>query len=237
MRHVKITATLGACAVALIAGFAFNNMGHGYTANGHAGISAAVAFDLACSQEAPGRLGIIGQLAPGHSPAELVAHGYQVFPAASGSVGRRATAGDRTVSLGWQTTTGAQSQVRDLANSSALSHVGVVRTRSLDPALQSCNYQLSDSPGALRLVKMATSAMLANGFLTQSQLNATSTISMVSDNPLNSAQVIVTIAVAGPKIDGGGPGVAPIYGLTPVVAFVDRRSGIVGQTGFGAWYN
>lgn len=67
-------------------------------------------------------------------------------------------------------------------------------------SLRSCDYKLADSSGAQTLLQSAEQAMISEGLATSAQLNDPATIFMVSDDPLNPFQALVT-AYQGKEVD------------------------------------
>lgn len=194
------------------------------------------AIDTPCSAQQPGTIGLLGQVAPGHSARELQAQGYRVYTAIAGTLGQRAGDRDNLVEIGSRLEGGQPAELSVLRLNPTLSAAGAVMAQSLDPALRSCNYRLDNKPAATRLVANAETAIVRARLTTRAEFGKDSTIFMVSDNPLDSAQVLVTVDVAGPTIPDPFEATSNLHSLVPIIAVVNRASGQVLQVGFGAWY-
>ncbi len=233
-----------------------------------------------CAQQSPAPVALLGRLAPGHSAAELSATGYDVAAlmvprqdmVITGTVARAAVAAAVTgplvvihapvtpVSAVQQPVTGAGVQAPEapmppdpvfaLRRNPALQATGYLYAQSSDPNLRSCNYQLTDSPGAQALLRPAVAALLAQGLVTQAQLDAGSTTYMIGEDPLESGHELITVLLAKPAYVGDVSVLSPdpahpspsdpvpsvSQTLTPVVASVDRATGQVESVGYGNWY-
>ena len=198
-----------------------------------------------CAQQDSGVLGTIGRLAPGHSVAELNRAGVSVDPLANTAAnvdrngrGVSQVAADSLVLLTHTGKSGPAGFESVHANA-ALQSAADVRFQSRDPSLQSCDRQLADSPAALRLAKLGGAAMIAAGLLTQQQFDAVSTTYFVSDDPMNASNVFVTVVLARaiPQVTGRPTAAPPASQLlTPVLATVDRGTGVATVLGYANWY-
>lgn len=194
------------------------------------------AIDTPCDSQQPGGIGMLGRLAPGHSARELQAQGYRVYSAVARTPGQKPTDADRIVEIGRQVQSGQPTELAVLRLNPALSAVGPVLAQSLDPTLRSCNYKLDNRPAALRLRGKAETAMIQAGLISRAELASDSTIFLVSDNPLDSHQVLVTADVAGPTIPDPFETTSNLRSFVPIIAVINKESGTVVQVGFGAWY-
>jgi hypothetical protein len=105
---------------------------------------------------------------------------------------------------------------------------GIVYAQSSDPALRSCDYKLIDQPQDQPLVAAAKAGFVKTGLATTDELDGEGTMYLVSDDPLDAAQVIVTIDVpTNPTATNG----TTSYGTEHLVAFVTQTSDTVSQTG------
>ena len=176
-----------------------------------------------CSEQTSGALGIVGRLAPGASFEYLRAAGYSPRPLFVGQddgtvllIGGRATASD----------------LASLSHMASLSTVGVLRAQSADPHLRSCTHSLSDSAGATAEMLTAERTLRDHGLLTASEISATSTTLMITDDPFDASRLFAVVILATPTAltsDGRGS-------LTPVTAVIDKRTNKVVGVGVGSWY-
>lgn len=105
---------------------------------------------------------------------------------------------------------------------------GAVFPQSADPTLRSCDYKLQDKPRAQRLVSAAETALASAGVASRQQMDGDGAMYLVSDNPLDTEQVIVTIDVPGTGVAlPGGQGMA--FNEVSHEAFVDCSTGQVTQ--------
>jgi hypothetical protein len=126
-----------------------------------------------------------------------------------------------------------------LGEAVAADSIGLVLDQSADPSLDSCSYTLADKPAAQVLVNDAVVALEAGDFLQKSPPNDSGVIEMVSDDPLDASEAIVTIEVPN---DSGAVGVTgePGYytATSPASAYaavVNKTSGTVSAVGLAPW--
>ncbi|MGH7776556.1 MAG: hypothetical protein ACREPI_05185 [Candidatus Dormibacterales bacterium] len=117
----------------------------------------------------------------------------------------------------------------------AVAAAGIVRAQSEDPALRSCNYKLADSPGGQALLNAAVSRMAGLGLLTSQEVASPSTIALVSDDPLDSTRVFVTVLLEKP-VNIVSPPVAMSSSVAPFTALVDKTTGVVISAGPTNWF-
>ncbi|MGH7750191.1 MAG: hypothetical protein ACREQ5_36300, partial [Candidatus Dormibacteria bacterium] len=181
-------------------------------------------------------IGIVARMAAGHMPAELAKAGYSVWDAASTKLGAPASAvAGGLVSLPAYVN-GALVDLQRLRHNPAIAAVGYVRAQTSDPSLRSFDYKLSDKPAAQRFLIPAEAAIVAGGFATRAQINAPASIRMISDDPIDPGQLIVTATIEGPLITLPATSTITAHSLIAVVAFIDRASARVLDVGFGSWY-
>jgi len=261
MNMHRLVNTKGAAlfgSITLVLGVAvLNPFRHGSHAAGHVLVGTGRALStqpLSCAQQTPMTLAIVGRVAPGHSAAELTAKGFGVVLALVRSeqdvLRQAATA---PVPAAPQNSTGLvviyphtdasarginlRDALASLSNNPALQAVGALQAQSNDPAYRSCDYRLSDSPDAQALVQPAAQAMIAQGYLTQAQLNDPGTILLLGDDPTQPTHKFVTVVLSRP-VDTSNPAINPpaSQSLTPVVASVDAATKSVLTVGYSNWY-
>ena len=154
------------------------------------GLSASI---QPCATGAGNVIGFVGELAQGHSAAELAAEGYIVSPAISG--------GDPSFVM--VSSVDGFPDAQSLAGDPALSASGYLYAQSHNPALTSCDRRLSDSPGAQVYANEGIKAMIADGLVTQVELEEPQTGYLLMDNPLVPGQEIFTVLLAHPGFDAG----------------------------------
>ncbi len=115
----------------------------------------------------------------------------------------------------------------------ALAVTGWMRARSMDVSLRSCYYRLDDKPAAVEIANRATVWMVANGVLTQAQINAGGTTFGLTDDPTNPTHLFFSVILASPG--GGPPGSETASSLTRYAAVIDRASGEVLGAGRAHW--
>jgi hypothetical protein len=76
----------------------------------------------------------------------------------------------------------------------ALAITGWIRARSMDLSLKSCYYRLNDKPAAVEIANRATAWMVANGVLTQAQIDAGGTTFGLTDDPTNPARLFFPLS-------------------------------------------
>jgi hypothetical protein len=110
--------------------------------------------------------------------------------------------------------------------------------QSEDPALHSCDYTLADKPAAVSLASDAIDALEGNGLLTDSQASNSGDVYLLSDDPLNSDEVVFTIEVPSSNVvpDPEYPGYYIAVGKGPSYAAVlDKKTGAVLALGNAPW--
>lgn len=113
-----------------------------------------------------------------------------------------------------------------------------VLDQSADPALNTCDYTLSDRPAAQRLANDGITALEGSGVLLESQASDPGVVEMVSDNPLNPMDVIFTIEVPSSNVvpDPAEPGYFVATGPgTAYAAVLVKATGLVVAVGKAPW--
>ena len=174
-------------------------------------------------------VGHVGLLKPGVSPNDVMKLGTTVRATVVENPQTPGSHGDTLVVLGEPPRGTIASNVLAVLNAN-----GVVYALSSDPRLMSCWYQLSDSPGALRYVRIAKNAALAAGLATSLDLDSDASIYLVSDDPTRSDRVIVTLDIRGPGSPGVGAGPA-VYSLRSIIVLVSKSTGSATGIGPGTW--
>lgn len=124
----------------------------------------------------------------------------------------------------------------EVRTSGAVGKAGVVLTHSNDPALRSCDYDLADSPTAAALATVAGKAMVAGGFVKPEALSAAGRTWSVTDDPLDSSLVIVTLGVDGkPDVRPALGAPTRIFTRQGISALVNRQDGSVVAVGYSPW--
>lgn len=108
---------------------------------------------------------------------------------------------------------------------------GIVYAQSANPSLRSCDGQLSNRPADQPLIRAAGSALQSAGWSTQDQLESDGTSDYVSDNPLQSGSVMVTIDVPIFSRASVLPSGDTHYPTDHLVAFVDKATDAVTEIG------
>jgi len=203
---------------------------------------------LPCDQQDSGTLAVVGRIALGHTAAELGAAGYSITPAFVKTQDRIARDSVVTPSVNADDqfvvvyardhhTLSGDKDLKDLQASTALQGVGPVHAQSNDPALRSCDNRLADKPAAQELMRAATVAMVTQGFVTQAQLDASSTTFRISDDPTHSGNKFVTAILARPvQVSATSPAPSVAQSLTPIVASIDPTTKIVSSVSYANWY-
>lgn len=109
---------------------------------------------------------------------------------------------------------------------------GPVYPQSSNPSLRSCDIQLSDRPSDAAYVEAAKNALASVGLISAAQATASTDQYLVSDDPLDATQEIVTIYVRGAPVSVGDPTVHA-YTIQPYVAFVSDSNHSVTWAGVG----
>lgn len=250
-----------ACGIGVVAGTAV--AGTGATTSGarvpegRSGRFSDIA--VPCERLPPAPLAVVGRIALGHSASEMAAVGYGVALALAYSrlevvtgTALAPTPSAASLSLSNQVVVlyplhgrgvVRPEDVRSTTALAALSNVAQLNAQSSDPTLRSCNYRLSDSPRAQSLMQVATAAMVAQGVVTQEQLDASSTIFLISDDPLRpgyeyvSAVLARSVTVTAPNPTDPYPvGAMASQNLTPIVASINAATKSVSSVGYGNWY-
>jgi hypothetical protein len=126
----------------------------------------------------------------------------------------------------------------DISHYLASSVVAEVLDQSANPTFYSCDSLLSDRPAAQQLVSDAIQRLESDGYVTAAQLNAPGVLELVSDDPFNSADEIVTVEVANQNVVPvpDEPGYSIATGPEPAFAVViDAASGSVVSDGRAPW--
>ncbi len=255
-----------ACGIGAVAGTAV--AGTGATTSGARGAATRVPegrsrtfSDIAvpCERLPPAPLAVVGRIAPGHSASEMAAVGYGVAPALAYSrlevvTGTALAPAPSAASLSLSNQVVVlyplhgrgvvrPEDVRGTTALAALSNVAQLNAQSSDPTLRSCDHRLSDSPRAQSLMQAATAAMVAQGVVTQEQLDASSTIFLISDDLLRpgyeyvSAVLARSVIVTAPNPTDPYPvGAMASQNLTPIVASINTATKSVSSVGYGNWY-
>jgi|SRR5579884_526546 len=106
---------------------------------------------------------------------------------------------------------------------------GMAFAQSEDPALRSCDYKLADRPADQPLIQAAKAALGSNGLATAEQMNSDGAVYLVSDDPLDANDEIVTIDVptTSTELPNGGHSFASEH----LVAVVDKSTDAVSEIG------
>jgi hypothetical protein len=176
----------------------------------------------ACGQRNPARIAVIGQLAPGHSASEV--RGFGIAPAFNGL--------DPGTVVLYRGSDLPPLEASDLQSEPAIAHAALLTAQTNDLSLRSCNYRLADNPKASAVASRAVAFMVDRGLVSQSQVAAGSTIFLLTDNPLNAAQMYFAVVLASPATATSSASQT----LTPIVATIERGSGRVLGAGVANWY-
>jgi len=175
-----------------------------------------------CDETEPDPIAFLGRLAAGFTVTDLTTQGYSsATTAIDGFDGTLVVLGDDP-----QTAAAAEANP-------ALAVTGWMRARSMDVSLRSCYYRLDDKPAAVEIANRATVWMVANGVLTQAQINAGGTTFGLTDDPTNPTHLFFSVILASPG--GGPPGSETASSLTRYAAVIDRASGEVLGAGRAHW--
>jgi hypothetical protein len=192
---------------------------------------------MSCSAQTPGQIGLVGRIATGHQPAELTNSGFTVYSLTSEAEGRTAAQDETLIAIGRHKSDGSVVSVASLGATSGLASVAPVLSQSSDPTLRSCFYKLNDSSGALPYLHAGQNALVKRGYVTEGHLSDASTSYMISDNPLDSTEILLTMIVPGAKVTlpstSNGPSV---LGLRSFVVRLARDRMTVIAAGYGSWY-
>lgn len=177
---------------------------------------------MPCGQGAS-PIGFVARLSDADSGNALEAAGFRV------TTGRSIDpSAPPTAIVGLRKADGTPVDLRDLDSVHGVLGAGAVFPQSSDPALRSCSYRLQDRPQALRLVSAAEAALASSGAASRQQMEGSSAVYLVSDNPLDPSQVIVTIDVPGTGTTlPSGQGEA--FNTVSLEALVDRPTLHVAQ--------
>ena len=123
----------------------------------------------------------------------------------------------------------------DLAGTPFTRAAGVM-AQSTDPALHSCDYLLSDRPDAQPLIHSAIQAAAHNGLVpSAADLRGELQMAMISDNPLRSGSLIVTLLIPGSRQPPPAAGAPPVRTLQAIIAVMDRAGRSVTGISKGNW--
>lgn len=104
---------------------------------------------------------------------------------------------------------------------------GIVYAQSSDPSMRSCDYKLAGSAEDQLLVQAAKTALQSSGTATSQQLSGSGDIYLVSDDPIDPSQVIVTIDVPANLTLANG---SQSFSDEHFVAIVDKTSLAISET-------
>jgi hypothetical protein len=193
-----------------------------------------------CDQQEPGRIALLGRLAPGRTLANLSSAGYVAAQAIDGAeddlvvIDRVAHPGSAPFTL--PDLLNAPNLPANLQTDAAFVSVGWLSWPAKDLSLRSCDYTLSDKPAPSAIAKTAVDFMIEKGVLTQAQIDAGGTTFMLAEDPTNPAHLFFTVVLAKPT--DGGPGSPPNSELlTPYAATIDKATGTVLSAGRAHWYD
>lgn len=185
----------------------------------------------ACSGHAP--LAVVARLDSGTTLGSFASAGFPALPLVGHPTGY-ATGSDPAVDEDiiavlpdGQSAATVSSTLRGLSGVTA---VGTVYAQSSNPEFRSCAYDLSDRPSAAALVKDAESAASDAGYLSTPVLMA-----LVSDDPLDTNVLIVTLDVQGAlETMQSGPLGGHVYTMRSLVALATAQGSIL-DVGLAAW--
>lgn len=198
----------------------------------------------ACAAHPATSIATLAIVASGHTATELHARGYSTAAALVPTLnevvrGRDAVAAQTSDAIVlYGAGVKGVGDVQALQTSGLLTSVAPLLGQSTNPTYRTCDYRLADNPSALALLHKAATSMVSAGLLTENELDAPSSIYMVSDNPFTPNDEYVTVLLEKPvPMTAGGQGMPPESQLvTPIVAEVNAASGVVKRVGFGNWY-
>ncbi|MDA8397115.1 MAG: hypothetical protein M0Z29_04565 [Actinomycetota bacterium] len=175
-------------------------------------------------------LGILVELRPRHSLSELRNAGFQASPFLTDLAGAIIPEARQLSVVSPPSGASSASTVADLVKVSAVAIAATVNSQSADPNLRSCAYDLSDRPQASVLATKVADVARSEGFL-----NSNALIELVSDDPLNSQDLIVTIEEQG-SVVGHEPGPlgGQLHELRAISAIVTRAGSVV-ALGYAPW--
>lgn len=165
------------------------------------------------------------RLAPGASIAATLSNGYEAA--------RLSGSANNQVIVEAQTSGGAMVSAAALEAEPGIEQAAPVLAQSANPTLRSCSYDLSTSSTDIGLKADARSAFLAAGDASSAQLSD-APMWLVSDDPYDVTNVIVTAEVAGPALTVAGPTGMTVRSVVPHTAIVDPATGAVLGTAVGA---
>ena len=180
-----------------------------------------------------GPLAYLAALKPSHTAEELTAAGYRVYPEMATKPHATVTASDRVVVV-MSGDPNVQISLAKLRSNSAVAQAGVVFPQDPQPGMCSTSYQLDDAPALHPYVVAGETAIRAHALTTQASMDGG--ILLLSEDPLDSNDLIFTVAVGDPAIQPGYPPGVEVHALIPIIAFIDRKTVAVARMGYGAWY-
>lgn len=127
------------------------------------------------------------------------------------------------------------------SRSSSLTKTAILHATSSNPKYTTCDYRASDSPAAQSVIRVAAAFLENQGALTADQADASSTMQLVSDDPMHSGRLIVSfqlekpIAARGKPLYATPPSMAD--SVTPYAVAFDTATGQVVGGGRAHWYD
>ncbi len=185
--------TVAVALLSLLAGCATNRVSPSRTSG-----AGAVTSDTKGSAPHPctgAVIGAVSLLSTGHTLAQVAATGFHV------RADLRDGAGHDYLILGTGASASSTSRLvhatalAPLVADRVLSASDDVLSQSSDPRLRSCDYTLSDRPIAASIASSVESAAEQMGLASRTIVEAHLGARLISDNPLNSQQLLVTIQV------------------------------------------
>lgn len=180
-----------------------------------------------CKEQTPAQIAVLGRLAPGRDISSLLARGFFAVPAIDGI-------DENLVVIA---ASGRQIDPEELRNEPALVASGPLGSHTLDPALSTCDYRLSDNEAATALMSAATSVMIERGMLTREQIDAGGTTFQVAEDPTDASRLFLTVLLAKPLQQPGHAGTPISDLLIPYVAVMDKASSAILGVGRAHWYD
>lgn len=170
-------------------------------------------------------IGMMVELAPGHSDSDLAS--YRLVVAGSVSASQE----DLRIVTG-QDGSALPTVSTGLMTAGIVSAEHEVLPQSHVPTLISCRFDLSDAPAAQPYIAAARQAALARGAATQADLDSPGTIDLISDDPFRSGNLIVTLDVPDQVVPGGPPGGR---NHRAILVIESVAAGVVLGLGTGRW--
>jgi hypothetical protein len=179
-------------------------------------------------------LGFLAQLRPGSTSSDLVKVGIPAVPAIRASTS--VASADLAPGLVEIPVTAPSGQPVSLAGLSSMSQVkaaGAVMPVASSSTLRSCDSQLADAPGAAPFVRAAEAVIEGRGYANADQLSAG--VLMLSDDPVDSSQLIFTAEIPSSAVSPAPPGGQTVLSLQSIVSLMSRQTSQVTVVGYGAW--